>query len=578
MKILLLLALAQGEGELTSYANKWGWTGSGEAFVPQLVMYRTPPNFHGREAKVEQDIETFLGGHGFNGFHVFLSCRWFDIEVEDCRTVEGSDPALDPRTFEALEMLIRKTHAASGMVHLWAWGDEERGQTPSSRPDWGGLGGPVARKVEREIARRLGPLPGWSMGYGFDLDEWVEIPDIQRWHDRLQQWLPRFRFLGGRPAGPNRGPNHGRFARWNRGLDYASYEHHKPSYGVYVSALEANPDKPVMSEDRFRVLRDADDKHYSVREIRRGLWHSMMAGGVANIWGYLLEGGTHELGSAPFPNRVQLKSYFEFVRGRFKRDMERCSRADADPKRVPLCLVTKERDKYLVYREDTEQVELPLLGMKGSQPAIAVDARRAYSEIAVGELEPGARSWRAPYRSDWAVAIGRFPRPRREEPAETRKDPPSRPPSDFTGRDGALISDLAPSSFRVDSLGEGDRYYVDRDYTLAVIPAFLDKAEWIRSANEDKTVDADGFVAFEVSRPVTVYLAFDPRASSLPHWLRDWEAIDERLYVNGDVMGYFEIYRRRFPKGRVELDGNSARGSDWGDEGRSHYIVAVVPE
>ena len=118
-----------------------------------------------------------------------------------------------------------------------------------------------------------------------------------------------------------------------------------------------------------------------------------------------------------------------------------------------------------------------------------------------------------------SVGLGRghwrFPRPRREEPAETRKDPPSRAPSDFTGRDGALISDLAPSSFRVDSLGEGDQYYVDRDYTLAVIPAFLDKAEWIRSANDDKTVDADGFVAFEVSRPVTVYLAFDPRASSL---------------------------------------------------------------
>ena len=75
-----------------------------------------------------------------------------------------------------------------------------------------------------------------------------------------------------------------------------------------------------------------------------------------------------------------------------------------------------------------------------------------------------------------------------------------------------------------------------------------------------------------------LYLAFDPRGSSLPHWVRGWEAIDERLYVNGDVMGYFEIYRRRFPRGRVELDGNSARGSDWGDEGRSHYLVAVVPE
>ena len=253
MKILLLLALAQGGGELTSYGNKWGWTGSGEAFVPQLVMYRTPPNFHGNEAKVEQDIETFLGGHGFNGFHVFLSCRWFDIDEEDCRRVEGTDPALDPRTFEALEMLIRKTHAASGMVHLWAWGDEERGQTPSARcPDWGGLGGADS-------------LAKWSAR---SHDAWDRFPD-GRWatgststsgsRSRISKdgtigsnnGSPAFVFSGGRPAGPNRGLNHGRFAHWNRGLDYASYEHHKPSYGVYVSALQANPGKPVMSEDRF---------------------------------------------------------------------------------------------------------------------------------------------------------------------------------------------------------------------------------------------------------------------------------------------------------------------------------------
>ena len=63
--------------------------------------------------------------------------------------------------------------------------------------------------------------------------------------------------MGGRPQGPNNGRNHHRYSLWNRGLDYASYEHHKPSYAVYVEALEANPDKPVMSEDRFRVLPSA---------------------------------------------------------------------------------------------------------------------------------------------------------------------------------------------------------------------------------------------------------------------------------------------------------------------------------
>ena len=111
-------------------------------------------------------------------------------------------------------MLIEKTYAAGGMVHLWMWGDEERGQTPSARDDWGGLDGPVARKVERAIAERLGPLSGWSLGYGFDLDEWVEASEIHAWRDRMHRVLPSPRFMGGRPQGPNNGKNHRRYRRW----------------------------------------------------------------------------------------------------------------------------------------------------------------------------------------------------------------------------------------------------------------------------------------------------------------------------------------------------------------------------
>lgn len=410
--LALALAVASGpqRGDLTHFGNKWGWSGTGEVFVPQLVMYRTPPHFYGNPGRVDRDIRLFLGEHGFDGFHVFLSCRWFDISESDCRNVRGSDPALDPRTFDALEMLIRKTYAAGGMVHLWAWGDEERGQTPSARPDWGGLDGPVARKVEREIARRLGPLPGWSMGYGFDLDEWVTADEIHAWRDRLQALLPRFHFLGGRPAGPNRGRNHRRYAAWNRGLDYASYEHHQPSYAVYVAALAASPDRPVLSEDRFRVLSDGDSKHYALDEVRRGLWRSLLAGGVGNIWGYLMGGGTHELGSAPFPNAAEIHTYAEFARGRFLRSMERCSPNAADPRETTLCLGTPDASRQLLYKEDAAVLELKLPEGAPRLPAFAVDTKRPYAELDAGPFGPSDRSWRAPYRSDWALAVGAFDR------------------------------------------------------------------------------------------------------------------------------------------------------------------------
>jgi len=563
-----MLTFAQGVSDLTHYGNKWGWSATGEVFVPQLVMYATPPNFYGKPEKVDRDIHTFLVQHGFQGFHVFVTCRWFDLDEEDCRNVAGVDPSLDSRTFDALEMLITKTYRAGGMVHLWMWGDEERGQTPSARPDWGGVDGPVAKKVEAAIAERLGALPGWSMGYGFDLDEWVTADEIHRWRDRMHGLLPRFHFLGGRPGGPNRGENHRRYQRWNRGLDYASYEHHKPSYRVYLAALEANPDEPVFSEDRFRVLESSDRKHYSLQEVRRGLWQSTLAGGVANIWGYLMEGGSHELGSAPFPNRGQIRAHFEFMRGRFLADMERCSPKRAEPERRSLCLRSAAGRHYIFYKENADHVELGLRAMKGPQPVVAIDTRKPYAEVEVGMLAPGSHVWETPHRSDWALAVGRFER----SPRATTAVPAAPPPAP------AEETNFVTSSHPVTRLGEGERYYTDRAYTLAVVPPWLEDALWIRTSNDEKHAAREPLLRFEISRDAIVYVGFDRRARHLPGWLRDWEPVHERLHVNGDVMGYFELYRRRFPKGTVTLGATSAPGADFGDAGRSQYVVAIVRE
>ena len=630
-------------------------------FVPQLVMYATPPNFYGNPGKVDADVRLYLDTYGFNGFHVFVSCRWFDIEEPDCREAEGTDPELDPRTFEALEMLIRKTYAATGMVHLWMWGDEERGQTPSARDDWGGLDGPVARKVEAAIAERLGPLPGWMLGYGFDLDEWVEASEIHAWRDRMHrllQVLPGFRFMGGRPQGPNNGRNHEHYAAWNRGLDYASYEHHKPSYAVYVDALDSNPDKPVMSEDRFRVLPSSDKKHYSPREIRRGLYHSMFAGGVANIWGHLKDGGSHELGSAPFPNRGQIRTYFELVRGRFLEPMGRCSAAKTNPSRRSLCL-GDAGEHYLFYRENTDRVDLDLKNAVSALPVVAVDTKKPYQELELGRYAPGRHQWRAPYRSDWAIAAGAFRRDRKRRAIETGtpSELTARPADDgdaatmlvwidnsqgmsgfeverargegvtpgtfeiiatlppgatrFTDRDASpgatywyrlralttrgatgytearrvssaatanLITELRPSGYRLTKLGVGERYYIDRAYTLASFPSVLDGGFLVRTANDDKLARVEGFLSFRLARTATIYVGFDRRAQRLPYWLDEWEAVKGRVEVERDAMRFFELYRHEFPAGRVVLGGNSAAGGDWGDEGTSQYIVVVVPK
>ena len=45
------------------------------------------------------------------------------------------------------------------------------------------------------------------------------------------------------------------------------------------------------------------------------------------------------------------------------------------------------------------------------EKAVAVDAKKPYAEISLGELRPRKNTWKAPYKSDWAVAVGEFPAP-----------------------------------------------------------------------------------------------------------------------------------------------------------------------
>ena len=385
----------RAHGFLTHAGNKWAWQGAATAMVPQVVMYDDLPEFAGQPEKIDRDIATFLGGHGFNGFHVAVLARWFDFDEQRYDEIASDDPNPDPRTFDALELLITKTHRAGGMVHIWAWGDEQRHMTPAK---WG-LNGKVDRRLQRYIAARLGPVPGWTMGYGFDLDEWVEEADLRRWHEFMHRHFGWEHLLGGRSGGPNQGTDHGGWQIYD-GLDYAGYEHHRPTYEVYVAALEANPDKPVFSEDRFRV-RDPSpypEKDYDEKLTRRGLWDSTMAGGVANIWGNLAKsGGVYE-------HKEWIKTWARFFEARFLKDMQRAN--DLTDGR---CLKSPDDTRFVFYREDANSIRMDLRRLPAAQPAVAVDVKKPYREIELPVFSSEEHGWKAPYASDWAIAVGKFP-------------------------------------------------------------------------------------------------------------------------------------------------------------------------
>ena len=400
-----------GYGFVTSSGNKWarqkGRSGRLEAFVPQYIMYKHPSGIYEESDRIDEDIQTFIHEHGFNGFHVPVYCRWFDIEHDRAGEFDLDDPNPDFRTFEALEMLIKKVYAAGGVVHFWAWGDEARTQTPHK---WG-LNGKADRRLQRYIAARLGPIPGWTMGYGFDLDEWVTEEQLKEWRDYMHSHMAWPHLLGGRHGDPNRGLDHSTAVSWNQILDYASYEHHQPTPEVYTASLAAVPGKPIFSEDRFRI-RQSDryrGKDYTEAMTRRGLWHSTMAGGVANIWGKLDGDLSINMGfgsSLPYENPHWIKTWSIFFQNRFALDsLPVHSLTDG------LALAGQKTKRFIFYKEASNEVLVDLSSMSASLSVVAVDTTKPYREIELGLLQPVKQTWQAPHESDWALAVGYFRQP-----------------------------------------------------------------------------------------------------------------------------------------------------------------------
>ena len=148
-------------------------------------------------------------------------------------------------------------------------------------------------------------------------------------------------------------------------------------------------------------------KNYTMEETRRGLWHSTMAGGVANIWGNRIDPNTGNSingeGSAPYPKPEWIKTNAEFFKNRFTADLVRCNWLTDG-----VCLQRPTNTGYIFYKESTSSVVIDLSGMGGPQSAVAVDTKLPYAEINLGTLSPSYQTWTAPYQSDWAIAVGNF--------------------------------------------------------------------------------------------------------------------------------------------------------------------------
>jgi hypothetical protein len=214
-----------------------------------------------------------------------------------------------------------------GWLHIWMWGKGSGGDF-SLLP--GGYDGAQSQRINRYIAARLGPVPGWSMGIGWDVEFWVNETKLKWWLDDLIPQLGRWHhWIGHRysdsdigrgidPEPANKGeylepgiawntlrPGHEQYAGWEHWYTMTSDD------GI-DAGLAAVPDRPMMSEDRFRRregawpqkdMRSDDD---ILTEIPR--WATR---GVAAIYGRLLDGGTEA--SDIWPNKAAIKTVIDRI-------------------------------------------------------------------------------------------------------------------------------------------------------------------------------------------------------------------------------------------------------------------------
>ena len=384
--IVTSLTYAQkNRGEVGVKGNKFIWTNTGEAFVPNYLMMEMFANDLSEvtEENLNAFIKEFFVGHGFNGVHVPVMGEWFHIGN---KKVDAEDEVPDPKTLAKLKMIITKVYEAGGCTHLWMWGDAQRNQTAASTK--GGIMGAQEKTLLDDIAKELGPLPGWSLGYGFDLWEWVNEAQLNEWHNYLWN-KPNWNHLLGARASKNE------LDQISENLDYASYEYHKPWHPQLREMIEKRPDKPSFSEDRYRIRYPSKypDKDYDAEETRLGLWHHTMAGGIAAIWGNLIGNGIYE-------NKESIRTFFTFwnKKKRFHADMEAKVHGNT------FSLEAKEK-YYAFYQENTKSIECEIEGK--SMKVLAVDVLKPYKEIKMGKTSGGNYIFNAPYQSDWVLYIAK---------------------------------------------------------------------------------------------------------------------------------------------------------------------------
>jgi len=134
-----------------------------------------------------------------------------------------------------------------------------------------------------------------------------------------------------------------------------------------------------------------------------------------------------------------------------------------------------------------------------------------------------------------------------------------------------VISNLTVGSGRnyevvTDGITTGAQVYIDRTYTYSSVPALVEGATYIKTANDDKGSSGDAFLSFNVDQNVTIYVGHDDRAASKPSWMVSFNDTGDDLMTTDATLS---IFARDSQAGTITLGGNQASTY-------SMYVVMIV--
>ncbi|NIK57737.1 glycosyl hydrolase family 95 catalytic domain-containing protein [Kribbella shirazensis] len=137
-----------------------------------------------------------------------------------------------------------------------------------------------------------------------------------------------------------------------------------------------------------------------------------------------------------------------------------------------------------------------------------------------------------------------------------------------------LVSVVAPEKLsNLVKAQVGAPIYVDRSYTVNDLPGQLNGQALVPGANNDsKATTPPNYLTLNLTRPATVYVAFDPRGENVwwPSWLSDYTRTGETV---GTTDQRLILFKRDVPAGQLVLGPNSGVP----DKGNSTYVTFVVP-